>query len=190
MINDQRNTIINPHDLPKPAGVDKKIPVIMIVSLGLLAGLWIWKSIQIKNIKKQAATEMQQLQEKAHLQIRQAHELHLKSLVKPFVWSVRTEMLKNNLSQVNLYVNEMVKEKNFHKIVITDEKGMVILSTNKKEEGAVYTSTGKLNHLAADTTSIKNINDSLMIMSSPVMGFNNRLGTLIVQYAAQYGQVK
>ncbi len=94
--------------------------------------------------------------------------------------AMRSEMLKNNISQVNLYANELVKEKNFQKVVVTNDKGLVILSTNKKEEGEEFISTGKVNYLTIDTTAVENINDSLVIMSSPVLGFNIRLGTLII----------
>ncbi len=157
-----------------------------LIATGLIIGLWIWKSVQLSNIRKQSATEMQLLKDEVAKQIRQSEELHLKSIAKPLVWAVRSEMLKNNISQVNLYANELVKEKNFQKIVVTNDKGVVIISTNKKEEGKEFISTGKVDYLKTDTTSVANINDSLLIMSSPVMGFNNRLGTIIVTYTAQH----
>ena len=171
-------------DVNKP-NPKRTIGIIVIVGLVLLAGIWIWKSIQINNIRKQAATEQQDIQEQATNQIRQTHEMHLKSLAKPFVWAVRTEMLQNNLSQVNLYVNDMVKEKNFQKIVIANDKGTVILSTNKKEEGKEFGSIGNAAYLSSNNTKIDNINDSTMVVSSPIMGFNNRLGTLMITYAVQ-----
>jgi len=99
-------------------------------------------------------------------------------------------MLKNNITQVNLYANEMVKEKNFQKVVVANDKGMVILSTNKKEEGKEFVTPGKINYLLSDTTVAENMNDSLLIMSSPVMGFNNRIGTLIVTFSSQHPDLK
>ena len=42
-----------------------------------------------------------------------SHEQHLPLLVKLFVWLIRNEMLQEDVSQVPLYLNEMVKEKNF-----------------------------------------------------------------------------
>lgn len=68
----------------------------------LIIGLWIWKSIQLSNVKKQAATEMQLVKENMKIQFRNAEELHLKSISKPLVWIIRSEMLKNNISQMNL----------------------------------------------------------------------------------------
>ena len=82
------------------------------------------------------------------------------------------------------------KKKNFQKVVVTNDKGVAILSTNKKEEGKEFILTGKVNYLLADTTVVENINDSLLIMNSPVMGFNNRPGTLIVAYSIKHPELK
>ncbi len=40
-------------------------------------------------------------------------------------------MMKGNIEAVNLYANDMVKEKNFQTITVVNEKGMVISSTIK-----------------------------------------------------------
>ena len=185
--NENANASTSPQtvrDVNKP-NTKRTIGIIVIAGLVLLAGIWIWKSIQINNIREQAATEKQDIQEQAKNQIRNTHEMHLKSLTKPFVWAVRTEMLQNNISQVNLYANDMVKEKNFQKIVIVNDKGTVILSTNKKEEGKEFGSIGNAAYLSSNNTNVDNINDSILVVSSPIMGFNNKLGTLMITYAVQ-----
>lgn len=174
----------NMNDTTKKA-FNRILITICVVAAVLIIGIWIWKSVQISNVKKESTAEMQLLKENVAKQIRQSDELHLKSLAKPLVWAIRTEMLKDNISQVNLYVNEMVKEKNFQKVTIVNDKGIAILSTNKKEEGKNFVSPAKFNYLLTDTTMVENINDSLLMMSSPVMGFNNRLGTLIITYSIQ-----
>lgn len=164
---------------------NRAIMILVIAALALLAGIWIWKSVQINHLRKEAALEKQELQQQSANRIVQTHATHLKVLAKPFVWAVRTEMLKNNISQVNLYANDMVKEKSFQKILIANDKGVVILSTNKKDEGKEFASVGKPAYLAADSTMVDNINDSLLVVSSAIMGFNNRIGTLLITYAVQ-----
>lgn len=180
--------LMQKNNVSTKASPNKILIITCVVATGFIIGLWIWKSVQIANLRKQSATEMHLLKYDVTNQMRKSDEQHLRSIAKPLVWIVRSEMLKNNMSQVILYTNEMVKEKNFLKIVITNDKGIVLLSTNKKEEGKEFISTGKVNYLLADTTAVENMNDSLLIMSSPVMGFNNRLGTLIVNYSVQHPQ--
>lgn len=169
-----------------PKGSAKKIILIIIlVAVILIAAIWIWKNSQISNIREEASHEKQMIQDRAKTLIINSHKEHLKLLVKPYVWAVRSELMQGNINQVNLYANEMVKEKNFQNIVVANNKGIIISSTNKKNEGKDFTSVGKPEYSSADTTIVEKINDSLLVVSSPIMGFNNKLGTLMINYKIQ-----
>ena len=165
--------------------IDRRILIIVGVAVLLLAGIWIWKSIQVSNVRRKAETDQRTLREEARIHIRQTHEAHLKLLAKPLLWAIRSEMMQGNLSQVNLYANDMVKEKNIQRIVIANAEGIIVSSTNKKDEGKQFSTVGKQSYLLADSTVVET-NDSIMVMSSPIMGFNNRLGTFMLTYKAKY----
>jgi L-lactate utilization protein LutC len=166
-------------------GISKKtLWILVLAAVVLLAGIWIWKEVQIKNIKKEAATDRQQLQNQAESLLVKTQADHLQLLAKPFIWAVRTEMLNKNISQVNQYANDLVKEKNFRSILITDEKGLIVSSTDKKLEGKEYITVGNQSYLSGNATQVNQINNQL-IMSSPIMGFNSRLGTAIITYNLQ-----
>lgn len=163
----------------------KKYIIIIGVALVLILGVWIWKTIQINQINKIAERDQQTLSETASRQIVQSSEEHLKLLAKPIVWSMRSEMMQGNLSQINLYINDLVKEKNFQRIAIANEKGIVISSTDKKDEGQSFSVLASEDALSSDDTHVENIADSVLVMTSPIMGFNNRLGTLYINYTIQ-----
>ncbi|QMU27852.1 hypothetical protein [Adhaeribacter radiodurans] len=93
-------------------------------------------------------------------------------------------MLNKNISQVNQYANELVKEKNFQSIVITNEKGIIISATNKKLEGKDFATVGDKNYLSGSTTQVNRVKNQL-ITTSPIMGFNSRIGTAILTYNLQ-----
>jgi len=114
----------------------------------------------------------------------------LKLLAKPYVWAIRTEMMKGNIEAVNLYANDMVKEKNFQTLTVIDDKGMVISSTNKKLEGKPYSSIGNAAYLSTDSTVVNKVDDTALEVSSPVMGFNKRIGTLIFNYMPPKAELK
>ncbi|QMU27851.1 hypothetical protein [Adhaeribacter radiodurans] len=63
----------------------RNLLILAVVFLILLAGIWIWKTVQLNNFKKQAATEKQQLQDQASKMIINTHQEHLTLLAKPFV---------------------------------------------------------------------------------------------------------
>ncbi|MEP7111543.1 MAG: hypothetical protein ABI760_26345 [Ferruginibacter sp.] len=161
----------------------KQIALVVVAGLVLLSVLWIWKSIEIRNILIKDAAERQQIKKEAIIQIQQSHKNHLKLLARPFVWAVRNEMLSGKLTQVNLYANDMIREQNVQKITVTDGNGLVVLSTNKKEQGKEFAAIGDPVYMLANTTMVNSINDSTMVMSSPIMAFNSRLGTLIITYS-------
>lgn len=94
---------------------NKIVLIVCLVATGLIIGIWTWKSTEVSAVKKQSASAKQQLKDEMTNQIHYSEKLYLKSIAKPFVWAIRSEMLKNNISQVNLYANEMVKEKNYQK---------------------------------------------------------------------------
>lgn len=94
-------------------------------------------------------------------------------------------MMRVNINQVNLFANDMVKEKNFQRIAVANDKGIIISSTNKKDEGQPFSTVGTDAALSSNNTSVENVNDSILIMTSPIMGFNNRLGTLLIKYVIQ-----
>ncbi len=152
---------------------------IMVIAVAIL---WIGKQIQIGNLRNDSAKAHERIESEARRAVMNSHEQHLRLLAKPFTWAVRTEMMNNNISQVNQYANDMIKEKNISSIVIINGAGKVISSTNKKWEGKDFAIVGNRSHLQSDTTFIENIKDSILVMSSPVMGFNSRLGTIILNY--------
>lgn len=169
---------------PVSSGEDNKRPVLitLIIALVLIGAIWVWKSITISNLKEKSATEQLVLKKQASDQIMKTHSEHLKLLAKPFVWALRTEMLQGNFNQVNLYMNDMVKERNIQMIIIANAKGVVIASTNKKDEGQLFATIAKDGPENADLVTIVT-DGNLLTMTSPIMGFSNRLGTLLIRYA-------
>jgi sensor histidine kinase regulating citrate/malate metabolism len=156
--------------------------IAVVIVLLLLAGIFIWKEMQIRDLKKQQATERQQYQDAATRTVMQAHMDHLRLLVKPYVWAIRAEMMMGNQGQLNLYANDLVQEKNFQHIIVANEQGIVISSTNKKFEGQPFASVGKPAYLSSNTTIVEKMGAQTIVATSPVMGFNTRLGTLLIAY--------
>src|SRR5665648_488198 len=55
-----------------------------------------------------------------------------------FSWAIRSEMTRQNLEQVNLFIKRLVKEPNISKIQLIDPAtATVLLSSDKKEEGTI-----------------------------------------------------
>jgi len=199
---------INPHKIPQDLAQDlkethnldqhsqkqmqanKKLLITIGVALVLLITVWIWKSIEISNVRGKAERDHQALKEQAIKGIVTLKEEQLKLLTIPYVWAVRTEMMKGNINQINLYALDLIKEKNFQRIAIANDSGVIVSSTDKKDEGKPFTSIGEVAALTNNDTMVENTGDSVLIVTSPIMGFNKRLGTLFFKYAVQLPDLK
>lgn len=164
---------------------NKKILITIGIALVLLIALWIWKSVEVANVRRTAESNYQALKQQAIKSIVTSNEEQLKLLAKPYVWAVRTELMKGNINQVNLYADDMIKEKNFLLIAVANDSGIIVSSTNKKDEAKPFTSIGEAASLNNNNTMVENTGDSVLIVTSPIMGFNSRLGTLFIKYAIQ-----
>ena len=192
MNNQSLETTGNSKQIDRPKTYVSKRNTMLIaalVILALFAGLWIWKSVQISNIKKDSAERQQALKQRADEVLMEAEMKYMKLIAKPYVWAIRTEMMRGNIDAVNLYANDMVKEKNFQSIMVADDKGTIISSTDKKLEGKDFSSVGKSAYLTTDSTIIDQVNKSTLMVSSPVMGFNKRIGTLVFNYTIQKAEL-
>lgn len=159
--------------------------VIAGVALLLMVAIWVGKSIEIRQVREEATMDNQLLKGEAAKHVLHSHEEHLLLLSKPFVWAIRAEMLQGNLKQIRSYMGEMVKKTNIHHIALADQTGNIIASTNKKEEGRSFLTIGKRIYLSGTQTSLENTGNKKLVMSSPVMGPEGRLGTLIISYTIQ-----
>jgi len=189
---------INPHKEPqdvnqdskKSASSNKNILITIGIALVLLVTIWIWKSIEIDNIRSNAQSDYKALKEQAIKGIVTSKEEQLKLLTKPYVWAVRAEMMKGNINQINLYALDLIKEKNFQLIAIANDSGIIVSSTDKKDEGKPFTSIGEAVALTNNDTMVENTGDSILVVTSPIMGFNKRIGTLFFKYAVQLPAIK
>lgn len=158
------------------AGFFKRNPVLFTVLMGIVAvvAVYFWKDIQAKNQKAAIV-------KKASEQIMENNQEMLKLVTKPFVWSIRSEMIRGNMDLVNDYTKEMVREKNFQFINIIAPDGLIINSTDKKLEGQMAGTMFEESLLTTDSVMVVN-KDGMLTIAAPVMGYDKKLGTLIMNY--------
>lgn len=157
----------------------KKYPLTTTILFGLLALVVVYfakdfeGNLKKKNVEKQAA-----------IQLLEKDRTMLKLVSKPLVWNVRSEMLRSNLDQIDLLMTNLVKEKNFQYIHLVNMDGGIILSTDKKMEGKSIENGTLWNAFLADTTVVLSGKENLITVVAPVMGYDDRMGTLVIAYQA------
>ena len=149
---------------------------LLIVSLVAVS---LWSFIKINLLNSSFEKQTSELKTIYENEINSLSVEQLTTTSKVFAWAVRSELLRNNKEQVNLFFERIIKEPGINKVQFVDSKtSKILLSTNKKDEGAVYPNqvalmTDETIHFSSDAT---------QSFISPVMGLNNKLGVLVIEY--------
>ena len=147
----------------------------MLAGLLLIVIVYFWKDIQGRNERKA-------ILEKANIELKNKNHEMMALLCKPLVWAIRAELLRNNLEQVDIFTSDLVKEKNFKSITLVEPSGNIIISTNKKLEGQPASALFDTAILSTDSTVVISMENGELLVASPVMGYDKRLGTLVINY--------
>jgi len=155
----------------------RKHPIATAIIAGiLLAGIvWLWKDIE-------GSVEQKRLIKAANEQLQTNQDAALKLLAKPMVWSIRAEWMRGNKEQVELMLVDVIKGSDLLYLHFLDMSGKVIVSTDKRLEGLTLEDPAVNAALNTDTTVLlpKDKKTEATVLVAPVMGYDRRLGTLVM----------
>lgn len=148
----------------------------IIIGILLLAGVvfYFYKTYEIRKIREDLTVQADSL-------IVKQNKRALMLAAKPLAWAIRAEMLRNNLDEINVLTTDLIKEKNILDISLLNASGVIINSTNKKLEGSVASDIYK-NYLVLDSIQVLNTSDSVSRVIAPIMGYQSKLGVIIMNY--------
>ena len=158
----------------------KKYPLFatILISLTVLIVVYLWQDFSAKRERSRVINA-------AAAQVNEnTHEM-LRLISRPMVWSIRAELLRGNREQIDLLISDMVREQNFENIFVTDNAGEIIISTTKRQEGQNAASFIEPEMVAPENTTLFPGDNNTIVLSAPILGFDRRLGTLVIQYAPQ-----
>ena len=158
----------------------------VFVLIGVIIFVFAWKQIAVskvesdanKVIEKERALITQQAREHADKQYKE-EEIRFGQVL---AWAVRSELIRGNLDQIGIYLNQIVKQVGAHRIVLIDNKGELSVSTDSRLKDA------KNNDLyAKDVINVHNVTiesdvDGNKLLIAPISDFNKRIAVLVVSY--------
>jgi len=152
----------------------------MVFSLLLaLVVVLLWAFIKMTLMNRSYEKQTAELKTSYETQMNSMTVQHMTLTSKVLALAVRSELTRNNKEQVNQFFMSIIKEPGINKVEFVDAKtSKVLLSTDKKDEGAVFPNQVAL---MTDET-IQFTNNSILNIVSPVMGLNNKLGVLVIEY--------
>lgn len=123
-------------------------------------------------------TKITNLKEVHQSDVRNLKAEQIKHLSNTLALAIRSEMIAENLNQVDQYFLQTVRMFDVERILLVNqETGMVILSTNKKDEETKFGGES----LVTANKSIQKMYNNSLYTATPIMGLNSQLAVLIIQ---------
>jgi len=138
----------------------------------------IWFLIKVSVDAKRFENEKTQLITLYETQMDSLQVKHIEFASTVFSWSVRSELMRNNVENLNQLLTVFVKESGADLVqLVNPENKLILLSSDKKFEGTTYDQN--LDFEIENTVVLEQ--DGKVIIVTPVMGFNSTIGILIVE---------
>jgi hypothetical protein len=151
------------------------ISVILFVALILSS---IWFTVKINNNSNHFENVKTQLILKYETELDSLQIQHLGFASTVFSWSIRSEILRNNMENLNQLLTVFVKESKADLVqIVNPETRVVMLSSDKKYEGTEFLKN--INFELNEPVVIRD--DQKISIITPIMGFSSRIGVLIVE---------
>lgn len=114
---------------------------------------------------------------------RRNDEAHL-HFATAFAWAVRSALMRNNVDQVDLYFNQLLKNRAIDVAVLADRRGKVVVSTEKHLRGVRFSNHFPPAILSEEEVRLERVDGNQMRLVLPIHGVSRRLGTVMLMYTA------
>ncbi|PKR79987.1 hypothetical protein CW751_12235 [Brumimicrobium salinarum] len=137
-----------------------------------------WGYFQNRSTVSQYEKRITELKETHTAELKEMKTAHIKQLTNTLILAVRSELIAENVNQVNKYFEQTLKTFDVEKVMLVDRKtSEVILSTNKKDEKTQFTNK----KLVEAQEALSHTFEGHTYAAAPVMGYSSQLGVLIIQ---------
>lgn len=180
--------------LEKAPGMDtnKKIMLGLAVAMVVVViGMFIWKSSAVSVVEsKLVEVQAQEAQARADLieRVRQQNALQevesLKRFSVPLAWAIRRELMASNLDQIDQYLTELVQMPAFQSAVLASPDDKVIVASDRKKLAEAFSAIYPGEYLQAKEVKVEPAANGGLWAIIPIMGLNQQLGTLVVEFSS------
>lgn len=156
--------------------------VIVALAMGLVA-MTAARSIEIGRIERRAIDERGEILRAATETMTAQTSALLRLSALPLGWAIRSAMLKDDMGSVDTYLQRIVQERHVKGAALVGADGKVRLASNRKLENRPAAEVFGGVALNEQSPNVITTEGDLRVVV-PVMGYDRRLGTLILSYLA------
>ncbi|HUH04405.1 MAG TPA: hypothetical protein VML75_20560 [Kofleriaceae bacterium] len=153
--------------------------LVLIAALGsAVLAILVWRMVSVSALEREIAT----VKEEARAgMMEQSGEL-LRLSATPMAWAIRAELLANDMTDIDAYMDKLITEKYVKRIVLVDASGTITASTNVKLKGQPAASALSGVNLEVSEPFITKDGSDLRVIV-PIMDFESQIGTLVLDYS-------
>ena len=169
-------------DLPQ-----KQLPMkYAFIMAGIIVFVFAWKVIAVNKVEsdmqKQLDSERALVTQQAREQADKQYKAEEERFAQVLSWAVRSELIRNNIDQIGIYLNDVVKQINANRIVLISEKGDLLVSTDKRLEDVKGSDVYSKDVTNEHKITIKSDVDGKKLVVAPISDFNKRIAVLVISY--------
>lgn len=139
----------------------------------------------INRMQEEMVERQTEIEEQANDYLTATTEELLRFSTKGLNWAVRGELIRGNEEQVQQYITQLVKEDRIQQVEFITPDGIIQMSSDKKREGTAFDSSVlESDPLHSETPEYFWQEDGSVKLFAPILGLEQKLGTLSIIYTA------
>ncbi len=142
----------------------------------------------MRKVEKETEKQAAKLTETTTQMLADKNRALLRLTAIPLSWVVRMEMPKGNYDNIDQYFKQIIKEDRFKVILLAGTDGKILVSTDRRMEGADLSQYYPETLLGLYETTVSELNSEEMVVAAPVIGLTSKLGVLVMVYPAHDGK--
>lgn len=164
----------------------KKFYLYLILILVLaIAGVYIWKSFEIRSLAKKIDEQKVTLTKKSQNILDSKSKEFLSLITLTLSWAVQKEMLAENYGLINDYLIELVKKPGMKLIFLSKPDGKIVISTDKSLEGKDASQLIPPDLINTDSVHVdEDINENIRVIA-PIFNLNQKIGFIVLIYSKE-----
>ena len=157
--------------------------------VGVMSGTSAWKSVAVGKVEsdmaKKLESERMSITQQAREYADQQYTKEEERFGQVLSWAVRSELIRNNIDQIEQYLGEIVKMKDTERVDLISDEGQLLVSTDKRFEESKANDLFPKEILNLQKITLKSDVNNNKILVIPVMGLNKKIATVVVSYPLQ-----
>lgn len=163
------------------------LAVVMVILASGIAVTYFLGEYKLRQAADKAAAERERYMRAVDERSLAQQHADLRLFTIPLAWAVRKELIQRNYGQIEEYLNELIRQKQFRSVMLLDPDGTVRIASDRKLQGGSFSELYPGKQITHEGLVAYPLSQGTSLFLVPVMGLNEKIGTIAFVYS--FGQL-